>query len=88
MKSHAKQLNLYKEAQQRSTDHSIRFNKGMHYFRCKIDGEQQLSKVLGIVDICDYQRDKDVHALTAKYFADELNPAYKLAQEKSNGFKR
>lgn len=88
MKSHAKQLALYKEAGQRSTDHSIRFNKGMHFFRCKIDGEQQLSKVLGILDICDYQRNKDIHALTAKYFADELNPDNRLSQDKSSGMKR
>ena len=82
-KSHAKQLNLYKEAQERSTDHSIRLNKGMHYFRCKIDGEQQLSKVLGILDICDYERDKDIHALTAKYFADELGMQRQLSQGRS-----
>ena len=73
MNLYEKQLQLYNSAKERITDVKILFNKGEHFLRCKIDGVQQLAKKINRLDICDYQRSKDVHALTSKYFSRELD---------------
>ena len=78
--SFATQLNLYREVQQRMTDFSVLFRNGSHYVRCRIDGEQQMAKEINLLDICDYERDKDQAALVAKYFARELQIGEKLSQ--------
>lgn len=77
-----KQLETYKQAQQRVTDATIVFNQkmGCHYLRCKIDGEQQLMKELERLDVCDFQISKDIHALAAKYYKKELDTGMKRSQ--------
>lgn len=80
-----KQLEIYKQAQQRVTGATIVFNQkmGCHYLRCKIDGEQQLMKEVERLDICDYQISKDIHALAAKYYENELDGGMKRTQCRS-----
>lgn len=80
-----KQLETYKQAQQRVTDATIVFNQkmGCHYLRCKIDGEQQLMKELERLDVCDFQISKDIHALAAKYYEKELDTGMKRSQGRS-----
>lgn len=80
-----KQLETYKQAQQRVTDATIVFNQkmGCHYLRCKIDGEQQLMKEVERLDVCDFQINKDVHALAAKYYEKELDTGMKRSQSRS-----
>lgn len=74
-----KQLEIYKQAQQRVTGATIVFNQkmGCHYLRCKIDGEQQLMKEVERLDVSDYQISKDIHALAAKYYENELDGGMK-----------
>ena len=76
----AEQLKLYRQAQQRVTHYSNYQTKGVHYIRCKIDGEQQLSREINRLDICDYLLDKDFFALAAKYYADKLEDGQNIKQ--------
>jgi len=75
-----KQLKLYHQAQQRITDPTVLFNKGTHYIRCKIDGEQQMVKEVDRLDISDYQINKDFAALAAKYYARQLENDQSIKQ--------
>ncbi|MDO4528611.1 MAG: hypothetical protein Q4C03_07525 [bacterium] len=80
-----KQLETYQQAKARVTDATVVFNKniGCHYLRCKIDGEQQFMKEVDRLDICDFQVDKDIHALAAKYYEKELDTGMKRSQGRS-----
>ena len=73
-------LARYEAAKNRVTDSKILFNGGIHYLRCKIDGEQQMTKELNRLDISDYQISKDIHALAAKYYEKELDTGMKRSQ--------
>lgn len=76
-KAYAPQLALYRQAQQRVTEPTTRFRTGNHYIRCKIDGQQMLSRMVDRLDWCDYDRDRDFAALAAKYYAGQLNVSVK-----------
>lgn len=68
----AKELELYRQAQQRVTHYTCYEMKGNYYIRCKIDGEQQLARNINKLDVYDYLEDKNFYALAAKYYADKL----------------
>lgn len=78
-----RQLQLYREAQNRLSDLTILHKTGTHYIRCKIDGVQQMMKEVNRLDICDFQLDKDQAALVAKYYERELDPGIRLSQGRS-----
>ena len=76
------QLERYTQAKARVTDATTFFNKnnGTHYLRCKIDGQQQLSKEINRLDLSDFMISKDIHALAAKYYTNELDEGMKRSQ--------
>lgn len=74
----AKELQAYREAQQRVTDvtvKKIRSDESMGWgIRCKIDGEQQMFRNIRMTDVADYMSHQNGTALAAKYFTNELKP--------------
>ena len=54
------------------------------YIRCKIDGEQQISRKLSFADVCKFNDRTDRMELAARYFKDVLEPE----QSRQQGMKR
>lgn len=81
---YAKELQAYREAQQRISDvtvKKVRPDDSMGWgIRCKIDGQQQMFRDIRMTDVADYMSHQNGTALAAKYFSKEIGPDITLSK--------
>lgn len=79
----ADEIRNYNAAMQRITDVTVRkggLDMQDWYIRCKIDGVQQMGKKVSMTDLADYISHNDNAALSAKYFAKELQAGENISR--------